>query len=93
LSLPAVCAITTALSGALALADDAASNSPRRMVGFHDETIVPALGQGSARLGQGGHPEATEQEASPSPYISALSINVMPSAMPVRSVTYFGKPM
>ena len=30
---------------------------------FHDNTIVPALGQGSARLGQGRHPEAAEEEA------------------------------
>ena len=30
---------------------------------FHDGTIVPALGQGSARLGQGRHPEAAEEEA------------------------------
>ena len=30
---------------------------------IHDNTIVPALGQGSARLGQGRHPEAAEEEA------------------------------
>jgi diketogulonate reductase-like aldo/keto reductase len=29
----------------------------------HDGTIYPALGQGSARLGQGGHPAAAEEEA------------------------------
>jgi diketogulonate reductase-like aldo/keto reductase len=34
-----------------------------RTVKFHDGTIVPALGQGSARLGQGRHPEAAEEEA------------------------------
>jgi len=32
-------------------------------VKIHDNTIVPALGQGSARLGQGRHPEAAEEEA------------------------------
>ena len=30
---------------------------------FHDGTVVPALGQGSARLGQGRHPEPVEDEA------------------------------
>ena len=32
-------------------------------VKFHDGTIVPALGQGSAGLGQGRHPETAEEEA------------------------------
>lgn len=32
-------------------------------VKFPDGTTVPALGQGSANLGQGGHPEASEAEA------------------------------
>src|ERR1700730_1635544 len=32
-------------------------------VKFHDGTIVPALGQGSAGLGQGRRPEAAEEEA------------------------------
>src|SRR5258708_20293883 len=30
---------------------------------FHDGTIVPALGQGSANLGPGRRPEAAEEEA------------------------------
>ena len=30
---------------------------------FYDGVVVPALGQGSARLGQGRHPEAVEEEA------------------------------
>ena len=30
---------------------------------FPDDTIVPALGQGSARLAQGRHPESAEEEA------------------------------
>ena len=33
------------------------------MVKFPDGTIVPALGQGSANLAQGRHPEAAEEEA------------------------------
>jgi diketogulonate reductase-like aldo/keto reductase len=63
LSLPAVGTMAAALSCASALAADVTSNSPRRTVKFHDDTIVPALGQGSARLGQGRHPEAAEEEA------------------------------
>jgi diketogulonate reductase-like aldo/keto reductase len=55
--------MTAALSSASALAADVASNSPGRTVKFHDGTIVPTLGQGSARLGQGRHPEAAEEEA------------------------------
>jgi diketogulonate reductase-like aldo/keto reductase len=60
LSLPAV---STILSSAAALAAGVASNSPGRTVKFHDDTVVPALGQGSARLGQGRHPEVAEEEA------------------------------
>jgi diketogulonate reductase-like aldo/keto reductase len=63
LSLPAVGTMAAALSSASALAADVSSNSPGRTVKFHDGTIVPALGQGSARLGQGRHPEAAEEEA------------------------------
>jgi len=49
-------------SGALALdaADDLAA---RRTVKFRDSAIVPALGQGSARLAQGRHPTIEEEEA------------------------------
>jgi diketogulonate reductase-like aldo/keto reductase len=54
LSLPAAGAM-----GASALSADA----PHRTVKLRNGTIVPALGQGSARLGQGKHPEATEKEA------------------------------
>jgi diketogulonate reductase-like aldo/keto reductase len=63
LSLPAVGTITAALAGTSALAAEVASNSPGRTMKFHDGTIVPALGQGSARLAQGRHPEAAEEEA------------------------------
>ena len=62
-SLTAVSATTAALSGASVLAASLASNSLGRTVKFHDGAIVPALGQGSARLGQGRHPEAIEEEA------------------------------
>jgi diketogulonate reductase-like aldo/keto reductase len=41
----------------------AASNAAGSTVKFRDGTIVPALGQGSAGLGQGRHPEAVEEEA------------------------------
>jgi len=64
-SLPAVSAMTAALSSASALAatTDAVSNGAGRTVKFHDGTIVPALGQGSAHLGQGRNPKAVEEEA------------------------------
>jgi diketogulonate reductase-like aldo/keto reductase len=48
-----------ALSGTSVLAADA---SPRT-VKLRSSAIVPAVGQGSARLGQGRHPEAAEEEA------------------------------
>jgi hypothetical protein len=41
---------------------DIAANAPERTVKFRDGVVVPALGQGSARLGQGRHPEAVEEE-------------------------------
>jgi diketogulonate reductase-like aldo/keto reductase len=46
-----------------AAAAGAASNGAGRTVKFHDGTIVSALGQGSARLAQGRHPEAVEEAA------------------------------
>jgi diketogulonate reductase-like aldo/keto reductase len=64
-SLPAVSAMFAALSGAsaLAAATGVASNGAGRTVKFRDGTVAPALGQGSARLAQGRHPEAVEEEA------------------------------
>jgi hypothetical protein len=44
-------------------------------VKIHDNTIVPALGQGSARLGQGRHPEAAEEEALRKNVICCLGAN------------------
>jgi diketogulonate reductase-like aldo/keto reductase len=48
-----------ALSGTSVLAADA----PARTAKLRNSAIVPAIGQGSARLGQGRHPEAVEEEA------------------------------
>ena len=49
----------TALSGTSVLAADA----PARTAKLRNSAIVPVIGQGSARLGQGRHPEAAEEEA------------------------------
>jgi diketogulonate reductase-like aldo/keto reductase len=53
------------LSGALALdaATAVAATGAARTVKFHDGTVVPALGQGSAGLGKGKYPQAVEEEA------------------------------
>ena len=53
------------LSGALALdaATSVAATGAARTVKFHDGTVVPALGQGSAGLGKGKYPQAVEEEA------------------------------
>lgn len=59
---PAVGAMSAALPSTSALAQPA-SSAPGRTVKFRDGTLVPALGQGSARLGQGHRPQAEEEEA------------------------------
>jgi diketogulonate reductase-like aldo/keto reductase len=41
----------------------ATAERSERVVKFNDGRIVAAIGQGSARLGQGRHPEAAEEEA------------------------------
>ena len=53
------------LSSALALdaATAVASTGTARTVKFRDGTIVPAIGQGSAGIGQGRHPATEEEEA------------------------------
>src|SRR5262245_42956078 len=61
LPLVAICAMSSALSSASALA--AGTGAASRTVKFRDGTIVPALGQGSAGLAQGRHPEVAEEEA------------------------------
>lgn len=65
LSFPSVSTtVATLLSpSAFAATTGPDSEGSRRTVKFDDGTVVPALGQGSARLGQARHPEATEQEA------------------------------
>jgi aryl-alcohol dehydrogenase-like predicted oxidoreductase len=54
-----------ASSGALALdaATAVALNGTAQTVKFRDGAAVPAVGQGSAGLGQGRHPAAEEEEA------------------------------
>jgi diketogulonate reductase-like aldo/keto reductase len=47
----------------LAAAAGAVSNAADRTIKFPNGTTVPALGQGSARLAQGRHPAAAEEEA------------------------------
>jgi len=44
-------------------ASGTASSGATRTVKFPTGTVVPALGQGSAGLGQGRHPAAEEEEA------------------------------
>jgi diketogulonate reductase-like aldo/keto reductase len=44
-------------------ASGAASSGASRTVKFPTDAVVPALGQGSARLGNGRHPQAVEEEA------------------------------
>ncbi len=64
-SLASVGAMIVALSSASAhaAAAGADSNGAGSTVKFRDATIVPALGQGSASLAQGRHPETVEEEA------------------------------
>jgi diketogulonate reductase-like aldo/keto reductase len=53
-------------SGASALdagGDAAASGAAGRTVKFREGTVVPALGQGSAGLAKGRHPQAEEEQA------------------------------
>jgi diketogulonate reductase-like aldo/keto reductase len=63
LAMPTVVTIADTRTTAAAPADGTAPNGPVRTVKLHDGTAVPALGQGSARLGQGRHPEPVEEEA------------------------------
>ncbi len=65
LSVPAISATFTGLSGAavVAAANDVDSNIGGHIVKFHGGTVVPALGQGSWHLGTGRHPAAIEEEA------------------------------
>jgi diketogulonate reductase-like aldo/keto reductase len=58
LAVPTVVTMAAAQSAA-----PAPPKGPERTVKLHDEIVVPALGQGSARLGQGRHPQTAEEEA------------------------------
>ena len=60
-----LCVALLAASDASAVepASGAASSGASRTVKFPTGTVVPALGQGSAGLGQGRHPAAEEEEA------------------------------
>jgi diketogulonate reductase-like aldo/keto reductase len=62
LALPAV-ALGAATASTESPATSTAPNDQNRGVKLHDGTVAPALGQGSARLGQGRHPETAEEEA------------------------------
>jgi hypothetical protein len=63
-SLLSACAMFAARSDAWAQgAASGAVATAGRTVKFRDGTIVPALGQGSWRLGKGRHPQAAEEEA------------------------------
>jgi diketogulonate reductase-like aldo/keto reductase len=59
LSRPTAGAMIEVLSAASVVAADA----PPRTAKLRNSAVVPAIGQGSARLGQGRHPEAAEEEA------------------------------
>jgi diketogulonate reductase-like aldo/keto reductase len=59
LSLPTAGAMIEVLSASSVLAADAAPRTAK----FPNSAIVPAIGQGSWRLGQGRHPETAEEEA------------------------------
>ena len=50
-------------AAALVAAAGAALTGAGRTAKFRDGTVVPALGQGSAGLGKGKHPQAVEEEA------------------------------
>ena len=63
LAVPTVATMAAAPLAGAAPASGVVANGPGRTVKFHDGTVAPALGQGSARLGQGRHPEAVEEEA------------------------------
>jgi hypothetical protein len=64
-SLHAASATIAALSGTPAHAEAAGATSDRleHTVKFKNGPVVAAIGQGSARLGQGRHPETAEEEA------------------------------
>lgn len=62
-SLSAVGTTIVALSSGSTLAAVTGADSKGRKIKFHDGAVVPALGQGTWRLGEGRRPEAVEEEA------------------------------
>ena len=58
-----LCAVGLSLPIGGGIASVLAADAPPRTVKLRNSAIVPAIGQGSARLGQGRHPEAAEEEA------------------------------
>jgi diketogulonate reductase-like aldo/keto reductase len=63
LAVPTLVTMPAAPSAAAPPAAGVAPKALDRTVKFHDGTVVLALGQGSARLGQGRHPETVEEDA------------------------------
>jgi hypothetical protein len=63
LTVPTAIAMAARPSMAAAPSSGSAPNESERTVRFSEGTTVPALGQGSARLGQGRHPQALEEDA------------------------------
>src|SRR3974377_31670 len=55
--------LTASGASGLDAADNPGTTNVGRTVKFRDGTIVPALGQGSARLTKGRHSQAEEEEA------------------------------
>ena len=55
--------VTSSSASAVDTATGVPSNGAGRRVKFRDGTVVPALGQGSAGLEKGRHPQAEEEEA------------------------------
>jgi diketogulonate reductase-like aldo/keto reductase len=55
--------VTSSGASAIDAATGVPSNGAGRTVKFRDGTVVPALGQGSAGLANGRHPQAEEEEA------------------------------
>src|SRR5436190_23515322 len=58
-----LCAVGLSLPVGGGVASVLAEDAPPRTVKLRNSVLVPAIGQGSARLGQGRHPETTEEEA------------------------------
>jgi hypothetical protein len=72
-------------ASALDAGTDVASTGAGRTVRFRDGTVIPALGQGSAGLGKGRHPQADEEEALRTGL--SLGMTLIDTADPVPSVS------